>query len=132
MEEKKMEGKNVNMNIQDGDSFFAHELSINFNPLQFILDFKCITPRVDPRGQDGSIMLSMKHNVVMLDVFHAKRMHELLGKVIGDYEKQFGAIEKPKALQKYENISRKEESKAKPKKGKEARKKERLSPNYFG
>ena len=126
-----MEGKNVNMNIQDGDAFFAHELSINFNPLQFILDFKCITPRVDPRNQEGSIILHMKHNVVMMDAFHTKRMHELLGKILADYEKQFGTIEKPKALQKYETKTKKEEEAPK-KKGKESKKKEKLSPNYFG
>jgi len=41
--------KKVNFGIEDGDNFFAHEVSVNFNPTQFVLDFKCITPRVDPR-----------------------------------------------------------------------------------
>jgi len=60
MEEK------VNLNISDGDVFFAHELSINFNPMQFIFDFKSITPRVDPRSQTKA-SISLKHNVVMVD-----------------------------------------------------------------
>lgn len=113
--------KNVNMNIQDGDSFFAHELSINFNPLQFILDFKNVTPRVDPRSRE-SIVLNLKHNVIMMDPFHAKRMLGLLDKVIKDYEKEFGKIEKPKALDKYEkNVKKKGKGKA----GK-------TTPSYFG
>ena len=65
--------KNVNMTITDGEAFFAHELSVNFNPMQFILDFKCVTPRVDPRSKE-SIVLNMKHNVIMVDPFHAKRI----------------------------------------------------------
>lgn len=119
--------KNVNMNIQDGDSFFAHELSINFNPLQFILDFKNITPRIDPRSQE-SIVLNMKHNVIMLDPYHTKKMFELLSKVVSDYEKEFGKIEKPKQLEKYEKRSNKKES---GKKGK-AKDTEKISPSYFG
>lgn len=115
------ERKEVNMNINDGDSFFAHELSINFNPLQFILDFKNITPRVDPRSRE-SIVLFLKHNVIMMDPYHTKNMFELLGKVVGDYEKQFGKIEKPKALQRYEQRA---------KKGKESKSKEK-APSYFG
>ena len=114
--------KNVNMNIQDGDSFFAHELSINFNPLQFILDFKNITPRIDPRSQEN-IVLNMKHNVIMLDPYHTKKMLELLGKVVSDYEKEFGKIEKPKQLEKYEKKASK--------KGK-VKDTEKISPSYFG
>ena len=113
--------KNVNMNIQDGDSFFAHELSINFNPLQFVLDFKNITPRIDPRSQE-SIVLNLKHNVIMMDPYHTKKTLELLEKVVKDYEKDFGKIEKPKQLEKYEKKSSK--------KGKE--KAEKISPSYFG
>ena len=106
-----MEKKNVNMNINDGDSFFAHELSINFNPMQFILDFKCITPRIDPRSQE-SIVLNMKHNVVMLDPWQTKRMLTLLDKVVKDYEKDFGKIEKPKQLERYEKNNKKKATQA--------------------
>lgn len=122
MEKMEKEKKNVNMNINDGESFFAHEISINFNPLQFILDFKNITPRIDPRSQE-SIVLSMKHNVIMMDPWQAKRVLALLDKVVKDYEKEFGTIEKPKALKKYEEKASK---KIKTAKGKAP------VPNYFG
>lgn len=115
--------KNVNMNIQDGDAFFAHELSINFNPLQFIFDFKCVTPRVDPRSRE-SIVLNLKHNVVMMDPFHAKRMLELMAKVVKDYEKEFGKIEKPKQLEKYEKKAKK--------KGKKGKEEKTIAPSYMG
>lgn len=100
-----MEPQKININIKDGEAFFAHEVSINFNPLQFILDFKCITPRVDPRGERPSI--AIEHNVIMVDPYHAKRILELLSKVIERYEKEFGKIEKPKALKRIEKEQQK-------------------------
>jgi hypothetical protein len=90
------EKQKINLNIGDASAdFFAHEASINFNPTQFILDFKCITPRVDPRTKENAV-INLKHNIVMLETFHAKKLYELLGEVIKRYEKEFGKIEKPK------------------------------------
>ena len=119
----KGETRNINLNINDGDAFFAHEMAINFNPLQFIFDFKSITPRVDNRSQDGTAVFSMKHNVVMVDPWHAKDIMAALSDSIKRYEKDFGKIEKPKVLQKYEK-----DNKAK---AEEARK-QKTSPNYLG
>ena len=31
------EKQNVNLNINDGEAFFANEVSINFNPLNFFI-----------------------------------------------------------------------------------------------
>lgn len=95
------------MNISDhGADFFAHEASINFNPTQFIFDFKCITPRVDPRAKESTV-INLKHNVIMLDVYHAKRFFELLGDVIGNYEKEFSKIDKPKEIVAMEKKNKK-------------------------
>ena len=96
-----MEPKNLNVSVNEGDAFFCHELSINYNPLQIILDFKTVTPRVDIRSKQGPI-INIKHNVIMIDPFHAKRMLGLLSKVISDFEKDFGKINKPKAVEKME------------------------------
>lgn len=102
-----MEKQKINMNISDhGADFFAHEASINFNPTQFIFDFKCITPRVDPRSKEGTV-INLKHNVIMLEVYHVKRFHELLGEVIKNYETEFGKIEKPKELKVVEKRNKK-------------------------
>lgn len=122
-----MTEKNVNMNIVDGDAFFAHEVSVNFNPMQFIFDFKCVTPRVDPRSKEN-IVLNMKHNVIMIDPYHAKRINTLLGEMIKKYEKDFGKIDKPKQLVNYEkkNKSKKGKSKTTGTDGKTE------SPSYFG
>ncbi|HLC46163.1 MAG TPA: DUF3467 domain-containing protein [Candidatus Nanoarchaeia archaeon] len=131
--------KNVNMTITDGEAFFAHELSVNFNPMQFILDFKCVTPRVDPRSKE-SIVLNMKHNVIMVDPFHAKRIATLLGDMVKRYEKDFGKIERPKALERFEKNAQKAqpastvESSGK-KSGKEAKikgGKKASAPSYLG
>ncbi|MCX8147075.1 MAG: DUF3467 domain-containing protein [Candidatus Woesearchaeota archaeon] len=117
--------KKVNMSINNGSVFYAHELSINFNPLNFIFDFKNVTPRVDPRSKEG-LVLHMDHNVIITDPYHAKKISELLNKVIADYEKQFGKIEMPKALKKYEENVKKTGKSPKEKKAKS------ISPDYFG
>jgi Protein of unknown function (DUF3467) len=93
-----MEQRKLNFSISDGVEFYAHEVTINYNPSQFIFDFKCITPRTDPRSQQAP-HLAIKHNVVMLDVYHAHKLHELMGGIIERYEKEYGKIRKPKAIE---------------------------------
>ncbi len=106
-----MERQKINMNIGDlAPDFFAHEASINFNPTQFIFDFKCITPRVDPRAKESTV-ISLKHNIIMLDVYHAKKFYELLGNVVKSYEKEFGKIEKPKQISMIEKKNKRYEGK---------------------
>ncbi len=109
----------LNVSIEEGPSFFSHETSINFNPTQFILDFKNVTPRMDPRFQDGPV-IHIKHSAVMLELYHAKRFHELLGQALQNYEKQYGKIEKPKAIEKQE------------KRMKDKGAEKESVPNYFG
>jgi hypothetical protein len=120
-----MEQKNINVSINEGDAFFCHELSLNYNPLQFVFDFKSITPRVDIRTkQSGGPIINIKHNVVMVDPYHAKKMLELLERVVKDYEKDFGKITKPKAVEKMEkNMNTKTDKKEIP---------TSVSPTYFG
>ena len=117
------EERKINLNIVDGDAFYSHEMSINFNPTQFILDFKCITPRVDQRNPQAP-SINLKHNVVMIDPFHATRIHELLGKVIKKYEDEFGKIEQSKAAKAMEKKHKKAAS-SKSATGTE-------TPSYFG
>ncbi len=104
------EEERINLHINEGEPFFAHELSINFNPTQFVFDFKCITPRVDPRSQTKA-SISLKHNVVMVDPYHAKRILGLLQEVVKKYEKEFGKIEKPKSISEFEKKHKKREGK---------------------
>ena len=87
--------------VNDGEPFFAHELTVNFTPTQFMLDYKCITPRSDPRTKDSATFL-LKHNVIMVEPWHAKRIAAVLGTVVKKYEEEFGEITKPKALEKAE------------------------------
>jgi len=118
-----VEKKQLNLSINEGDVFFAHEMAINFNPTQFIFDFKSITPRVDPRVQQNPVV-AIKHNVVLLDPYHAKRIYELMGKVLKKYEDEFGKIEKPKQIEAYE---KKRKSMAK-----EELATKQFTPDYFG
>lgn len=90
----------INLNINEGEPFFAHEVTVNFTPTQLTLDFKCITPRTDPRSKKPSFLL--KHNVIMVDPWHGKALLEVLANVVKKYEDEFGKIQKPKALLKAE------------------------------
>ena len=118
-----MTEKKINFGIQDGDTFFAHEVSANFNPTQFVLDFKNITPRVDPRSNEGPVV-SIKHNVILMDVYHTKKFVEFLNNRLKDYEKEFGKIETPNAVKVIEK-KRKAEAKDKNKESVDV-------PTYFG
>ena len=100
--------KKINLSIKEGDAFYAHEASINFSPTQFILDFRCVTPRVDPRSNEAPT-IHMAHDVIMVDPYHATKIYELLGKMIAKFEKDFGKIEKPKAIKIIEKRSKNEE-----------------------
>ena len=112
----------INLNIVEGDPFFAHEVSMNFTPTQITLDFKCITPRTDPRGKAPSFLL--KHNVVMVEPWHAKLMLDVLANVVKKYEEEFGKIKQPKALEKATKKQKKVE--------KEESTKTTATPSYMG
>lgn len=113
----------INLHIADGEPFYAHEVTCNFTPTQLIVDFKCITPRTDPRSKKPSFQL--KHNVVMLDTWQAAQLHGVLGNVLAKYEDQFGKIKKPAAVAKVEK-----KQKAAKKSKKSADKVE--APTYLG
>lgn len=118
-----MEEKKINVSISEGQEFFAHEVTVNFNPTQMILDFKCITPRSDPRNQQGPT-IAIRHNIVLMDVYHAQMFHQLLGSIISRYEKEFGKIKKPKAVEEAEKRNRS--------KSQEQKKEKTTIPSYFG
>lgn len=91
----------VNLHIVDGEPFYAHEATINFTPTQFIMDYKCITPRTDQRSKN-TVSFLLKHNVIMLDPWHAKQLNTVLANILKRYEDEFGTIKKPKPLEKAE------------------------------
>jgi hypothetical protein len=121
------EEKKINFNINDGEAFYAHELSVNFNPMQFIFDFKCVTPRIDVRNREGTV-INLKHNVVLVEPYHAKKIVEVLSTMIAKYEKDFGKIEKPKALAKLEKMNNAELKKIKSDEDKTVG----MKPTYLG
>jgi hypothetical protein len=88
----------VNLSINEGEAFFSNEMSVNYNPLHFIMDFKLLTPRMDPRSPNAP-SLHLKHNVVLVDPYHMKKIMELLQQALNDYEKEFGKIKVPKAVE---------------------------------
>ena len=117
--------QNINLSISDGEPFFAHEVSVNFNPMQFIIDFRNVTPRNDPRTKGRPSLLS-KHNVVMVDPWHMVQIRDLFTRMVEAYEKEFGTIKKPKAIETFE----KKHKKAKKDEEKDVAKTE--VPSYFG
>ena len=117
----------INMNISEGDSFYAHQASINFSPTMMFLDFKNVTPRVDERSRQGPTLV-LKHNLIMMDPHHITLFRDLLTKVIIDYEKEFGKIKKPEAIAKAEKKNKANRATG----TKSTKKNETDVPNYFG
>jgi len=117
----------INIAINDGDAFYGQQASINFNPTMVFFDFKNVTPRVDERSESKATFV-IKHNVVMVEPFHAKLFRDLLDRVLKDYETQFGKIEKPQAIKNLEKKRKKGKSKGK---GKKSTVKHE-TPSYFG
>jgi hypothetical protein len=117
------QNKSINLGVDDGKEFFAHETSVNFNPTQFIFDFRCITPRIDPRSREIPF-IALKHNVIMVDPWHAKEILRILNNSVQKFEEQFGTIEQPKAVQKYLKDAKKMQKKEPSL--------ETQTPSYFG
>lgn len=118
-----MAEQQMNISINDGEAFFAHEASVSFNPTQFVLDFKSVTPRIDMRSKQGH-NLAIKHNVLLLEPHNAKAFIGLITKMVEAYEKQFGKIEKPKAIKEFEKKHKELTKKAKEQTA--------PTPSYFG
>lgn len=102
--------REVNVRVKDGDFLYAHETTINFNPTEFTLDFKSIANVQDVPGQNAVLM---KHTVVLMSPHHIKSFYDVLGRVIVDYEKNFGLIKKPAVLNKAEKMMKQQQEKAK-------------------
>ncbi len=97
----------LNFAINDGDTFFANEMSITFGPAQFAFDFKNISPRVDMRNQDGSKTFVLKHNVILIEPFQIKQFAKVLNDAISRYELEYGNIELPASIKKAEQALQK-------------------------
>lgn len=121
--------RKLNININDGDEFFAQEASITYNPSLFNIDFRRITSRVDMRSNDTNVIV-LKHNVIMLEPYVAKKIHEILGKAIEKYENEFDEIKTPLPVQKMEEkLKKKIQEQGEKTKDNTVN---FVSPNYFG
>ncbi len=101
----------VNLRIKDSEQFYSNEASINFNPNEFVIDFKCLTHLHD-LGDHRSVFL--RHNIVLINPFHAKAFLVMLDKAIKQYEQNFGEIKKPDAIKKAEKLVKKQKDKEDP------------------
>ena len=97
--------KQVNVRVKDADPFLAHETTINYNPTEFVLDFKSITPVQELNQQS----LFIQHDVVLLTPWHMKSFFAAVEKVVKDYEKKFGEIKKPIEIEKAEKLMKKQQ-----------------------
>jgi len=96
----------VRVDVADaGPEFSADEVAVSHSAIKFIIDFKSITPRLDMHGQDPRHVL--KHSIIKLDTFLAKDFMEVLKQNIEKYEKHYGKITKPKAIEKAQQEARK-------------------------
>jgi len=102
------EEKQINLRVKDGDQFYSNETTINFGPVEFVLDFRCVT-HIQDVAENRSILI--RHNAVILTPYHAKSFLQVLNKAIVDYENRFGEIKKPGEIKKAEDLIKKERKK---------------------
>ena len=102
------EEKQINLRIKDGEQFYSNETTINFGPVEFVLDFRCAT-HVQDVPNHRAILLS--HNVVILTPYHVKSFLNVLNKAVKDYEDRFGEIKKPNEVKKAEKLIDREKKK---------------------
>ncbi|MFH1132961.1 MAG: DUF3467 domain-containing protein [Nanoarchaeota archaeon] len=91
--------KQINVEINSGEAFFADEVTIVHNPTKMVFDFKSVTPRFDVRNREVQ-PIKITHDVVVVDIFMAKEIIRILDENIKNYEKRFGKISVPKAIEK--------------------------------
>jgi hypothetical protein len=108
MQNEPKQVKEINLRVKDGDVIFAHETTINFSPAEFTFDFKSLANIQDVPNQNTMLM---KHSVVLMAPHHVKAFSEILAKVVKDFEKNFGKIEKPNAIEKAEKMMKKQQEK---------------------
>ena len=90
--------KGVKFDIDNGPVFAADEVGVMHNPLKMIMDFRNVTPRVDIRNRNFQ-PIAIKHSVITMDPWTAKNLLDILKTNLNNYEKKFGKIKKPKALE---------------------------------
>ena len=95
------EEKSINVQIDHrNEGFYSDSVSIIYNPMKFIFDFKQTTPRIDQINNKTQQTIAIKHNVIILDVKFAKIFLETLKKSVETYEKKHGSIKVPKEAKK--------------------------------
>ena len=104
----------------DHTPLMSNHQTVSFQPNKMLIDFKGIYPQFTP---DNVPQIVVTHKNVILDPYVAKKFSETLEKNIKNYEKQYGKIKIPKALEKA-----KKDSKAKKKKDEEVI----IKPTYMG
>lgn len=102
------EEKQINLRIKDENQFYSNETTINFGPIEFVLDFRCAT-HIQDIPNHKAILLN--HNVIILTPYHAKSFLNVLNKAVKDYEDKFGIIKKPNEVKKAEKLFDKEKKK---------------------
>ncbi len=106
------EHQEIRVDVVNGEEFLAEEVSVSHSPVRFVVDFKGISPRMDIASQPPRMII--RHNVVLLDPHFVKDLLQVLKDNIAKYEKKFGEIKKPEALEKHEAEIRKKGRSPKP------------------
>jgi len=79
---------------KDNEAFLVNSFSILFGSHQFAFDFKQRTPKVeDFEGGGHQKKMVVWHKPIIMNPALAKKLVEILGKNIKEYEKKFGEIE---------------------------------------
>lgn len=99
----------VRVDSESGQEFLAEEVAVMHSPIRFVIDFKNTTPRIDLNNQQPRMVI--KHSTILMDPFVAKKFMDVLKENIEKYEKSFGKIKEPEAMEKAKKLKKETEGK---------------------
>ncbi len=105
-EQRGHEHPQINVEVQNGQDFYADQVSVSHNPLKFILDFTRTTPRIDGNATSQP-RLVMSHNVLLIDPYLLIEFVDVMKDNIAKYEKRYGKITKPAPLKRVDEEMKK-------------------------
>jgi len=87
----------------DKSPLFCNQMTVSHTPAQFFLDFRLVYPQFAP---DNSQTTVVQHRTVVFEPYHLKEVINVLQENIRRYEKDYGEISVPQAI---ENAKKKKE-----------------------
>ncbi|MBS3165366.1 DUF3467 domain-containing protein [Candidatus Woesearchaeota archaeon] len=92
-----MEDKRMGVQELDRQPLYCNQMTVSHSPTQFFLDFRLVYPQFSPDNQQATVAL---HKLIVLEPYHLKETIKVLQENVQRYEKAYGKITTPKAVER--------------------------------